>query len=120
MSKQQPKLYQVTLINQNKKLNKTITVSSEEYILDAAEKQGIDLPASCRAGACTSCTAKLVKGAVAHEHLFLTKEEEKKGFVLTCNAYPLSDCTIITHQEDELLKDVSFETSYRFLNQKLS
>lgn len=116
LGKQQQKLYQVTLINQEKNLSKTIVVSNQEYILDVAEHQGIDLPASCRAGACTSCTGKLVKGLVTHDHIFLTQEEEQAGFVLTCNAHPLSDCTIITHQEDALFDDVSLETSYRFLN----
>lgn len=95
--------YQVTLINEAKSLHATIQVRSGEMIVDAAEQQGIKLPVSCRAGACTSCTGHLLDGAVEHQHCFLNRQEEEAGFVLTCTAYPLSNCTIRTHQEDKLL-----------------
>lgn len=97
------KKYRVTLINEEKGLNVTIPVPEDRYIFDVASEKGIDLPVSCRAGACVTCTAKLIKGKVDQDHHFLKNNEVDAGFVLTCRAFPLSDCTLITHQEDELL-----------------
>ena len=93
-------VYRVRLLNPDLSLNQTISVPEEDYILDAAEGLGLQLPAGCRQGNCSACIAKIIEGTVDQlEQIFLSPSEIEAGLVTLCVASPHSDCTFVTHQE---------------------
>ncbi|MCG2610348.1 ferredoxin--NADP reductase [Flavobacterium sp. SM15] len=78
----------------------TVMVDDEEFefemaqkqtVLEAALKQGIDAPYSCQGGICSSCIARVTKGAAEmKKNSILTDKEIADGLILTCQAHPTS------------------------------
>ena len=69
--------------------------SKDEVVLEALELNGIEIESDCRVGVCGTCKVKLIEGSVNQEDQnFLSSDEIKDGYILTCSSYPESDCTI--------------------------
>jgi ring-1,2-phenylacetyl-CoA epoxidase subunit PaaE len=65
-------------------------------ILDAAIEAGVDAPFSCKGAVCCTCRAKVIEGKVKMDNNFaLTDAEVEEGFVLTCQAHPLTEKVVI-------------------------
>lgn len=71
-----------------------------ETILEAALANNMDAPYSCKAGVCSTCRCKVLEGEVemAVNHA-LEDYEVRAGYVLSCQAYPVSDRVVVTYDE---------------------
>ncbi len=85
--------------------NKTYTlqVPEDRYILQDAEKQGVELPYLCRNGACTTCAVRVLSGEIYQpEAMGLSSELRQQGYALLCVSYARTDLEVETQDEDEV------------------
>jgi ring-1,2-phenylacetyl-CoA epoxidase subunit PaaE len=89
----------VTVVQDGRRRNFRMS-ADDESILAAGERAGLDLPYSCRAGVCSTCRVKLIKGQVAMEHnVALEDWELNAGFILACQARPLTGELELSYDE---------------------
>jgi ferredoxin len=86
-----------------KNITYSLEVPDDRYILQSAEKQGTELPFSCRNGACTTCAVRVLSGEIYQpEAIGLSPELRQKGYALLCVSYARSDVEVETQDEDEV------------------
>lgn len=73
-----------------------LSLNSDTTILDAALKQGADLPFACKGGMCCTCKARLIEGEVEMDvHWGLEHEEIDQGYILTCQSHPKTEKVVV-------------------------
>ena len=89
----------ITIIRDGLKREISFT-KDQPSILDAASAAGLEVPFSCTSGVCGTCRAKLIEGEVRMERNFaLDKADLANGFVLTCQAHPLTTHVVLSFDE---------------------
>lgn len=77
---------EVTVIMDGRRRSFTMRMN-DESVLDGAARAGLDLPFSCRAGVCSTCRTKVVRGEVAMDQNYALEEWElEQGYVLACQS----------------------------------
>jgi ferredoxin len=97
------KYHQITVHNRQTGEKFTSSVPDDNYILQSLEKQGYQLPFSCRNGACTTCAVRVLSGEIHQpEAIGLSPELKARGYALLCVSYAHSDMEVATQDEDEV------------------
>jgi ring-1,2-phenylacetyl-CoA epoxidase subunit PaaE len=81
----------------------TFTMDKDkESILDAGLRAGIDMRYSCKGGVCSTCRCKLVEGNVDMDVNYALEDYEvARGFVLSCQAFPVTDKVVVDFDQGE-------------------
>ncbi len=95
--------YQIKIHNRKTDTYHQVTVPSDRYILTSAEEQGLELPFSCRNGACTACAVRVISGDLYQpEAMGLSPQLQRQGYALLCVSYACSNLEVETQDEDEV------------------
>ncbi|WP_426104163.1 1,2-phenylacetyl-CoA epoxidase subunit PaaE [Massilia sp. TSP1-1-2] len=74
----------------------------KESILDAGLRAGIDMRYSCKGGVCSTCRCKLIDGKVDMDANYALEDYEiARGFVLSCQAFPVTDKVVVDFDQAE-------------------
>ncbi len=77
--------------------------SPDEFIWNAAARNGIVLPAICHQGRCLTCACRILSGAVDQTRSnSYFPEDRKAGFALICTGKAESDLRLRTHQQAKM------------------
>jgi ferredoxin len=97
------RFHTVTIYDRQMGEQYTLRVPEDRYILHNAENQGVNLPFSCRNGACTTCAVRILSGQIYQpEAMGLSPHLQQQGYALLCVSYPRSDLEVETQDEDEV------------------
>ena len=89
----------ITVIMDGDEFDYTLS-SKGDTILDSAVDEGADVPFSCKGAVCCTCKAKVTEGkAIMDKNYSLSEEEVKDGFILTCQAHPITENIIVDFDE---------------------
>ena len=89
----------ITVIMDGDEFDYTLS-SKGDTILDSAMDEGADVPFSCKGAVCCTCKAKVTEGkAIMDKNYSLSEEEVKDGFILTCQAHPITENIIVDFDE---------------------
>ncbi|HEU4718803.1 MAG TPA: 2Fe-2S iron-sulfur cluster-binding protein [Bacteroidia bacterium] len=89
----------VTIIMDGEELNVDLA-SDGKVILDVAIDGGLDAPYACKGAVCCTCRAKILEGKMRMDQNYaLSDEEIEQGYILTCQAHPVSERVIVSYDE---------------------
>lgn len=71
---------------------------AQHSILDNVRAAGLPAPFACKGGVCATCRAKVTAGEVSMKVNYgLSEQEIADGYVLTCQATPVSEGVVLTY-----------------------
>jgi len=90
------KLSEITILLDDE--TTTFTMKQSDSILDAALEEDLDAPYACKGGVCSSCLAQVTEGkAEMKNNRVLSDEQIAKGYIITCEAHPITDKIMIDY-----------------------
>jgi ferredoxin len=94
----------VSVTNPDTDQTVTFTCEPGEYVLEAADRAGHELPSSCRNGGCLTCTGKLLEGSaeIMEDQYVLEADHLSRNFRLLCITAVTSDARFVSHQQEEI------------------